>query len=51
LSWWSDVQAIVSFAGADIDRARYFPEDDRYLLSKPDYVHHYASSDPNFASP
>jgi len=51
LSWWSDRHAIESFAGADIDRARYFPEDDLYLLTKPDYVRHYESSEPNFVSP
>jgi heme-degrading monooxygenase HmoA len=44
LSWWSDADAIRAFAGTDIERARYFPEDDRYLLTRPDRVQHYAAS-------
>lgn len=27
--------------GAAGDRARYFPEDDRFLLTRPERVHHY----------
>jgi len=27
------------------DRARYFPEDSKYLLTRPDRVMHYSSSD------
>ncbi|HEY6483544.1 MAG TPA: hypothetical protein VIY54_08440 [Steroidobacteraceae bacterium] len=46
LSWWRDRQAIVAFAGEDIGRARYYPQDDRYLLTRPDTVQHYDSSEP-----
>lgn len=41
LSWWTDRAAIAAFAGDDIERARYFPADDRYLLTRPDTVRHY----------
>lgn len=44
LSWWVDREAIAGFAGADIAVARYFPEDDRYLLTRPDAVQHYELS-------
>jgi hypothetical protein len=41
LSWWTDRTAIAVFAGEPIERARYFPEDDAYLLTRPDTVRHY----------
>ena len=40
LSWWTSIEAIREFAGEAYDRARYYPEDDRYLLEKPDEVEH-----------
>jgi heme-degrading monooxygenase HmoA len=41
LSWWVSTEAIIAFAGADFKRARYYREDDRFLLSKPEFVTHY----------
>lgn len=41
LSWWTSVDAIRAFAGADIDLARYYPKDDEYLLERPRTVQHY----------
>ncbi|MEZ2409165.1 hypothetical protein [Bosea sp. UNC402CLCol] len=41
LSWWDSIDAIVAFAGADHNRARYYPEDDRFLLVKPEFVTHF----------
>jgi hypothetical protein len=41
LSWWSNAAAIRAFAGDEFERARYFPQDDRFLLSRPEYVLHY----------
>lgn len=41
LSLWTVPDAIKAFAGDDIERARYFPKDDDYLLTKPDKVAHY----------
>ncbi len=49
LSWWSNRAAIAAFAGPEIERARYYPEDDRYLLSRPENVQHYESTGPEFA--
>lgn len=46
LSWWADIKSIAAFAGEDIGRARYYPEDDRYLLTRPATVQHYDSTEP-----
>lgn len=46
LSWWTDERAIKAFAGEEISRARYFPADDRFLLTQPDTVVHYDSAAP-----
>jgi heme-degrading monooxygenase HmoA len=46
LSWWKDEASIKAFAGSDISRARYYPEDDRFLLTRPDRVQHYDSTAP-----
>ena len=40
LSWWTDAGAIRAFAGDEIERSRHFPEDDRFLLSRPEFVLH-----------
>jgi heme-degrading monooxygenase HmoA len=45
LTLWESRDAIVAFAGADIDRARYYPEDQKYLLSFPEKVEHYEVAD------
>ncbi|MDP5278321.1 hypothetical protein Q9Q95_05235 [Sphingomonas sp. DG1-23] len=42
LSWWENLDAIRGFAGADIALARYYPEDDDYLLERPMHVEHHA---------
>jgi heme-degrading monooxygenase HmoA len=44
LSWWTSLDAIRAFAGEPPERARYFPEDSKYLLTRPDHVQHYRSS-------
>lgn len=41
LSWWSSMAAIEAFAGQPVDAARYYPEDDRFLLARPDKVEHH----------
>jgi heme-degrading monooxygenase HmoA len=41
LSWWESIETIAAFAGEDIDRARYYPDDDRFLLTRPEYVEHH----------
>ena len=41
LSWWTSMEAIIAFAGPDPEIARYYPEDDRFLLEKPVSVEHH----------
>ena len=43
ISLWDSLDAIRAFAGDDIDRARYYPEDRTYLLEvEPTVTHHEA---------
>jgi hypothetical protein len=46
LSWWKDEASIKGFAGNDISRSHYYPEDDRFLLTRPETVQHYNSTAP-----
>lgn len=41
LSWWADMAAIRAFAGEPVEAARYYPEDDHFLLEKPERVEHH----------
>ena len=41
LSWWTSMDAIRRFAGDEPDLARYYPEDDRFLLDRPLRVEHH----------
>jgi heme-degrading monooxygenase HmoA len=41
ISLWESVQAIETFAGTDIEKARYYPEDADYLLAFEPNVRHY----------
>ena len=41
VSRWESLEAITNFAGTDLDRAVYYPEDDRYLVERDDRVRHY----------
>ncbi len=41
LTEWEGLEAIVKFAGADYKKARYYPEDKKYLLELEAEVHHY----------
>ncbi len=41
LSWWESEEAIRAFSGEDYKTARYYPDDDRFLLSKPEFVTHF----------
>lgn len=45
LSFWDSREAITGFAGPDIDRAVYYPEDDRYLVERGPFVEHYTMAD------
>lgn len=48
LSWWDDLDSIRAFAGDDLEAAKYYPEDERFLVSQDNTVPHYvvASSGP-----
>lgn len=37
---WESIEAIKRFAGEDYERARYYPEDDAFLLEKEPFVTH-----------
>lgn len=41
LTFWESWEAIRGFAGEDVERAKYYPEDDAYLLEKEPTVVHY----------
>ena len=41
LSRWESLAAIVGFAGHDIERAVFYPEDDEYLIERDLTVRHY----------
>jgi heme-degrading monooxygenase HmoA len=41
VSVWDSVGAIGAFAGPDVGRAVFFPEDDRYLVDRDLHVDHY----------
>ena len=38
---WDSYDAIRAFAGNDYERARYYPEDDDFLLEREEFVTHY----------
>ncbi|HEX6806463.1 MAG TPA: antibiotic biosynthesis monooxygenase [Gemmatimonadaceae bacterium] len=41
LTFWDSLDAIRAFAGDDYERARYYAEDDEYLLEREPTVSHY----------
>ncbi|SFL01135.1 antibiotic biosynthesis monooxygenase family protein [Geodermatophilus ruber] len=41
LSFWASRDAIRGFAGDDIERAVFYPDDDRYLVDRETTVTHY----------
>ncbi len=46
LSFWESRQVISGFAGEDISRAVFYPEDDRYLVDREVTVTHYEVHQP-----
>jgi heme-degrading monooxygenase HmoA len=40
-SYWDSMDAIRGFAGEDVDRARYYPEDEEMLLALPPDIDHF----------
>jgi heme-degrading monooxygenase HmoA len=47
LSWWDDLDAIRAFAGSDIEIAKYYPEDDEFLLDRETTVAHFEVQAPD----
>ena len=45
LSFWDSREAIQGFAGQDIEKAVFYPEDDRFLVDRDLTVHHYEVAD------
>jgi len=41
LSFWDSVESVKKFAGEDYEKARYYPDDVKYLLEFPEKVKHY----------
>ena len=41
ITLWESEEAIRRFAGEDMERAVYYPEDERFLLEKEEHVTHY----------
>ncbi len=41
ITYWDSFEAIARFAGADVNRAKYYPEDAEYLLAYEPTVSHY----------
>ncbi len=41
LTLWESEEAIRRFAGDDVERAVFYPEDDRYLVARDERVRHY----------
>ncbi|HEX8243281.1 MAG TPA: antibiotic biosynthesis monooxygenase [Longimicrobium sp.] len=41
VSFWDSMDAVRAFSGSDPERARYYPQDERYLLSLDPHVRHY----------
>lgn len=46
LSFWESLDAITGFAGDDISRAVFYPEDDRYLVDRETTVTHFEVAEP-----
>jgi heme-degrading monooxygenase HmoA len=44
-SLWDSLDAVRAFAGDDIERAVYYPDDERYLVERDDRVRHYSVED------
>jgi heme-degrading monooxygenase HmoA len=45
LTFWDSIDSIKAFAGQDYERARYYPEDDDFLLEREPLVTHHTVVD------
>jgi catechol 2,3-dioxygenase-like lactoylglutathione lyase family enzyme/heme-degrading monooxygenase HmoA len=46
LTFWSSLEAVRGFAGEDVDRAVFYPEDDRFLVDRETTVTHFEVVEP-----
>lgn len=51
LSWWSSLDDVRGFAGQDIETAKYYPEDDAYLVDRETTVQHFEVAPPQEPPP
>jgi heme-degrading monooxygenase HmoA len=43
ISFWDSLEAIRAFAGDDLEKAVFYPEDDRFLVERETVVRHYVA--------
>lgn len=41
ITFWENMEVIKGFAGDDFEKAKYYPEDEKYLVDFPERVTHY----------
>ena len=41
ITFWENLEVIKNFAGQDFEKAKYYPEDDKYLLEFEEKVQHH----------
>ena len=41
ITYWKNMEVIKNFAGQDFEKAKYYPEDDNFLLEFEEKVEHY----------
>lgn len=41
ITYWDSYESIKQFAGEEYEKARYYPEDEKYLVKLEPFVHHY----------
>ena len=43
ITYWENMEVIKNFAGDDVEKAKYYPEDSKFLLEFEEKVNHYES--------
>ena len=41
ITYWENLEVIKNFAGQDFEKAKYYPEDNDFLLEFEEHVHHF----------
>jgi heme-degrading monooxygenase HmoA len=41
ITYWENLEVIKNFAGTDFEKAKYYPEDDDFLLEFEEHVEHF----------